>query len=196
MHPHPRYHSITGLALTLLLACGPARAPLDYGLVGGTYFLCCTLHFDDDHEASDAGYFYEPGTTLPAGTPVQIVHEKDRRLTFQPIGTVDRYTLIFRFGRKAITAGEYFREVLLAADPRSELEHMSAENAEAVARGELRIGMTRAEAVCARGYPPRHRTSSLEADEWVYYQTRDTVWNVRFDGGVISEVTQAAAPGS
>ncbi len=184
------------LMLGLAAACGPSRARVDYGLQGGGRYLCCTLRFNKDHDANDGGYVFGTGTTLPAGTPVQVVAEDDRRVTLQPEGSADRYNLGFRYGRNAITAGQFFQEVLLRDDPRPHFARMTPEVRDAVARGELRVGMTKAEALAARGYPPRHRTSGVDADEWLYYQSRDQVLRVRFEAGYITAITAERAPGS
>ena len=180
----------------LLSACGPTHPPVPYGLEGGTYFLCCTVRFNADHEANDASYRYEQGTTLTAGTAVQVTREGDRIVELQPTGGTQRFNLIFRFGRNVITAGQFFDEMLLREDPRTTLGRLSREVADAVSRGELRAGMTKAEAIAARGYPPRHRTSSTDADDWIYYETREQILRVRFERGVVVAMTLDQAPGS
>ena len=52
---------------------------------------------------------------------------------------------------------------------------------EAINLAQVEIGMSKKAVIVARGYPPAHRTPSLEAPEWLYWQNR---WNkkaVRFD---------------
>ena len=193
---HARTTLVALALMSAAIGCGPSKAHVNHGLEGGTYFLCCTLHFNPDRQASDAGYAYDPGSILPAGTPVQVVREDERLVALQPLGGTERFNLIFRYGRNVITAGQYFQEVLLREDPRPEIARLRPEIADAIARSELRIGMTKTEALRARGYPPRHRTSGIEADEWLFYQTRDTVWRVRFEAGFLTEVTTDRAPGS
>ena len=193
---HARATWVTLALMAVAIGCGPSKARVNHGLEGGTFFLCCTVRFNADQDSSDAGYVYEKGTSLPAGTPVQVVREEDSRVTFQPAGTGEHFGLVFRYGRNVITADQYFHEVLLRDDPRPEIARLRPEVADAIARGELRIGMTKTEALRARGYPPRHRTSGVEADEWLYYQAREAVWRVRFEAGFITEITTDRAPGS
>jgi len=57
-------------------------------------------------------------------------------------------------------------------------------------------GMTKWEAATARGYPPFHRTTSPDADEWTYYESRDVVDVVQFVNGHIASITPGPAPGS
>src|SRR5262249_11658952 len=116
--------------------------------------------------------------------------------TIRPFGGTDDYDLVFRYGRKVLSANQYFSDVFLREDPRGQLTALPSETADAIARGTLRPGMSKAETVQARGYPPRHRTSNLENDEWLYYDSQDTVSRVRFQDGKIADVTQDKAPGS
>ena len=194
---HQRVASLVAIVVTAFVAaCGPPRASVPHGLESGTFFLCCTLRFNSDHDASDAGYAYESGTTLPAGTPVHVVRDEGSSVTFQTFEGNERFHLIFRYGRTVITAAQYFQEVLLLDDPRGELARLRPDIAGAIARGELNVGMTKAEALWARGYPPRHRTSGIDADEWLYYQSATKVLRVRFGAGRITDITPDSAPGS
>jgi hypothetical protein len=53
--------------------------------------------------------------------------------------------------------------------------------------GRLRKGMTKEEAILARGYPPVHRTYSTEDDRWIYQQNRFAVQMVVFADGKLIE---------
>jgi len=60
--------------------------------------------------------------------------------------------------------------------------------------GRLVEGMTKDQALIARGYPPRHRTPSLELNEWLYYETPGFVDRVVFVDGKLQSVTRGPAP--
>jgi hypothetical protein len=66
--------------------------------------------------------------------------------------------------------------------------------AEGIHDGRLVEGMSKEQALIARGYPPAHRTPNLEADEWLYYETPGFVDQVRFANGRIQSVSRGAAP--
>ena len=53
--------------------------------------------------------------------------------------------------------------------------------------GRLRLGMTKEEAILARGYPPVHRTYSTEDDRWVYQQNRFVTQTILFADGKLVE---------
>jgi hypothetical protein len=47
--------------------------------------------------------------------------------------------------------------------------------------------MTKEQVLMTRGYPPRHRTPSLEGNRWVYWSSRVVQLTVVFDGDVLIE---------
>src|SRR5262245_45283003 len=89
------------LLVVMLVAAGcatmgksaPAAAPR------GAY-LCCNLRFNQDRDATDAGYQYQTGTTLAAGTWVGVVNDGPNKVILTPSGQTTSYGLEFRFGRK------------------------------------------------------------------------------------------------
>jgi len=53
--------------------------------------------------------------------------------------------------------------------------------------GELRLGMTKNEVIMTRGYPPAHKTFSLETDKWVYWSSRFVQHTLVFRNGFLIE---------
>ncbi len=49
--------------------------------------------------------------------------------------------------------------------------------------GTLREGMTRYQVLLTRGYPPEHRTPSLESDTWTYWSSRFVSHSLVFSDG-------------
>jgi hypothetical protein len=104
------------------------------------------------------------------------------------------YTLAFRYGRKQQSASQYFRKILRDTNPMDSVKDVSATIAAGIRAGRLVPGMTKEQALIARGYPPAHRTPSLEANEWIYYDTPGFVDRVVFAAGKIQSVTRGPAP--
>lgn len=190
-------HALALAALTVLAACSGGHGARVYpAFEQGPLFLCCTLRFNKDHDQSDAGYEYPGETLLSAGTPVAVVKDEERELMIQPLGETAQYHMVFRYGRLVISPAQYFQQILLREDPRGTLAEAKPDIATAIAEGRLVVGMTRAEAIAARGYPPRHRTPDLSASPWLYYASRDTAVQVTFSGDRIVEIAPVPAPGS
>ena len=171
-----------------LSACG-TRQPPDPGLRGRELFLCCTLHFNQDDDASDANYAYPSGgSMLRAGTRVHVMKTGSTSITFSPAGESRRYSIDMRFGNERQSPAEYFHKLLRDTDPRPGLADAPAEIQRAVAEGHLLKGMTKEQAIMARGYPPLHRTPDLNGDEWLYFQDRGLADRVRFANGQIVSI--------
>ena len=180
----------------LLVACAEPKGSHYPTLVDHDFLLCCTLRFNADHEANDAGYTYPEETLIRAGTRARVLEDFMNQVRLQFPGDPQVYNLNFRHGRERMTAEQWFRMVLLDDDPRVHFGSVSPEVVSAIDAGRLMPGMTKWEAVAARGYPPFHRTASPEADEWIYYTSPDVVDVVRFVDGHIASITPGPAPGS
>ena len=69
------------------------------------------------------------------------------------------------------------------------LELFAEETQSLIKAGQLGEGMTRYQTLLARGYPPAHRTPSLQSDQWVYWSSRHQSDVVNFvDGRLVAAV--------
>jgi len=57
--------------------------------------------------------------------------------------------------------------------------------ASAIRSGTLKLGMTKEQVVMARGYPPGHKTPSLDSDRWCYWTSRYAEQTIAFSNGVL-----------
>ena len=183
-----------GLVVMLVSACGPKIRHYPE-LSNRWLFACCNLHFNKRFYASDANYSYAPDPiVVPAGTPVFVIDDNPAELHLLPEGQNQSLELTFKFGTSRMTADQYFHTVLLESDPREAMARTPSEVATAIQEGRLVEGMTKAQAVMARGYPPFHRTEGIEADTWTYYENADQVDVVQFVDGKLATVTRTDAP--
>jgi hypothetical protein len=185
-----------GLLCILALAapaCGPktTRYP---ALLERDLFLCCTMSFNKDLEANDANYRYQTGVLYRAGTPVRVLGDDEGVLLLQLDGGPAVYRLGYRFGKRRLDPSAWHSAILRETDPRGLLARWPAHAVAAVDTGQLAAGLTKAQALAARGHPPFHRTESLDADEWVYYDDPDATDTVVFVNGRIATITRGAPP--
>jgi hypothetical protein len=185
------------LLLVLVAACSASRPQVASETEGRELYTCCNLWFDLGRYASDANYeyrTYRESVMLPLGTRVRVTEDHGSMLQFEPEGMVDTFRLAFKFGKAKMTAGEWFRLILVEDDPRAAVARLPSDAAAAITEGRLAIGMTRPQAIMARGYPPFHRTAGVEADEWLYYASPGFVDRVTFVEGRIAAVRREEAP--
>ncbi len=185
---------VLGLVVMALGACGP-KTRYYPGLADRWRYACCTLHFNKRLYASDANYSYAPDPlVVPAGTPVWVTGDDRDEVHLLPNGQSQSLELAFKFGKSRMSADQYFRNVLLESDPRGTLPNPPGDLAGAIREGRLLVGMTKAQAITARGYPPFHRTDGTESDVWTYYDNPDQVDVVQFVEGKVATVTRTDAP--
>ena len=180
-------------ALALALACKGPSVPSP--LTGQSRYLCCNLHYDKS-EITDVNYLQ--GTPVPLGTTVQILEVRKNSVRFQPAGHPP-LTLVFRHGRKMMTFEQYLDRLFVAEDPRAKLPKPSRDRKhageaekvrKAIEGGMVEPGMTREQVLMAVGYPPAHRTPSLESSMWTYWTNRWATYQVYFDGDRVSRVNR------
>ncbi len=68
------------------------------------------------------------------------------------------------------------------------LSGFGAKDRNAIEDGEVMKGMTREEVLLARGYPPAHRTPSLDGELWTYWRNRFARQTVEFENGKVVEL--------
>ncbi len=165
---------------------------------GKAFYVCCHLRFDLEGNATDANLNYAfPEFMIPSGTKVSVTGtHSGTEITMKPTGGSREFTLKFKYGRDQGRGSsvDYYRRILLTSDPTRALADMPAGIRTAIARGRLKLGMSREQAIMARGYPPLHHTNGVEASEWIHYFSNDLVDVVRFVDGKIDSVERGPAP--
>ena len=184
------------LAQLLVVAVGLSACPHHEEpspLTGQTRYLCCNLHYEE-HEINDANYLR--GALVPFGTRIEITKVSHDRVTFEPIGHPP-LTLVLKYGQKNLTMEQYLDRLFVTEDPRAEFARPGrdkklaadmAKRRKLIDEGVVEKGMTKHDVLLALGYPPAHRTPSLDASAWTYWQNRFVTMVVHFDGDKVSRI--------
>ncbi|HJQ83286.1 MAG TPA: hypothetical protein VKA21_04375 [Candidatus Binatia bacterium] len=194
------------LAAVLAVACKGPSVP--HPATGETRYTCCNMHYEKN-EITDANYL--KGTLIPLGTRVQIVEVRRNSVKFQAQGHPP-ITLFLRHGKDVIGMDQYLDRVFVRDDPHARLPRAEAprpvkgkkgggdgggkQAAEAervrklIEQGVVEPGMTRDQVILALGYPPVHRTPSLDSPMWTYWANRWATFEVYFDGDRVSRVNR------
>jgi len=67
------------------------------------------------------------------------------------------------------------------------IEQLDTSVKEAVEEGQLMLGMSKDQVIMARGYPPRHKTPTLDQNTWTFWSSRFVQRTLKFKDGVLSE---------
>jgi hypothetical protein len=148
---------------------------------------------------------YQKGALIPFGTPVQILEVRKNTVTFQPVGH-PKITLVQRWGKNTQSIDDYMSRVFVTEDPHTRLRSSapttsgkkkdkrpadggpSSNVRKLIEQGAVEPGMTRQQVLTSLGYPPPHRTPSLDAPSWTYWENRWVTFIVHFDGDKVSRV--------
>ena len=95
----------------------------------------------------------------------KIMIENKQKFTQRGIETIAEEML----GRQKVSLSKY------STDRQADLES-----------GILRLGMSKEEAIMTRGYPPRHKTPSTKANNWVYWTSRFVQLTIVFENGKLT----------
>ena len=188
-------------ALVLVVACKGPTVP--HPLANQFRYTCCNIHYEKD-TISDVNYLV--GTMIPYGTRVQILEVRKNSVKFQATGQPP-LTLVLKYG-KNLSMDQYLDRIFLAADPHAKLradvpparlkkvpdrtkrpvDQVPDKTKKLIDEGTVDVGMTRDQVLMSLGYPPAHRTPSLDAPAWTYWQNRWVTMQVYFDGDKVSRV--------
>ena len=187
--------AIIVLAATLFLSGVPAPASAE------VRYLKNNIHYQGRpdrggamvYRASYANYV-DPGAgheILPVNSAVDISVTK-RGFRGRALLIVDQKTdrqIYFEYNERnmRISMQEYID--LISSTKKTSLSALSAKDRKGISSGKASRGMTREGVRIALGYPAKHRTPSLESNEWVYWIDRFRTMLVRFGSkGVVTEV--------
>jgi hypothetical protein len=172
------------LAVLTVVAAGCVPPGPPHPATGESRYLCCNLRYERN-AITDVNY--QVGTLIPVGTRVHITAAGGNRVTFEAEGHPP-LTVVFKYGRKALTFDEYLDRLLVRDDPRAKLPAGKVRTL--VEAGDVEPGMTRDQVIMSLGYPPAHRTPALSAATWTYWQNRWVTMVVAFDGDRVSRVVR------
>jgi hypothetical protein len=81
---------------------------------------------------------------------------------------------------------QFVDRLFVTEDPRARLARVPAAKRALIESGQVEEGMTREEVLMALGYPPAHRTPSLNQPDWHYWANRWRQFVVLFEGDKVS----------
>ncbi len=125
---------------------------------------------------------------IPAGTKINITKKSRRGFYFTHDFSSQEAYVEFHEPRMGMSVDAYI-ELITSTSPVS-LSEFTATDQKGIKEGRAAIGMTREGVMTALGYPAVHRTPSLEASRWIYWQNRFRTLAVDFGAdGKVSSIT-------
>jgi hypothetical protein len=181
------------IAVPLVTGCPVGGPKVESPLNGQYRYTCCNIRYEKP-EITDVNY--TQGTLLPYGTRVQILEVKKNAIRFQPEGHPEM-TLVYRHGRKIYPFEQYLDRIFLVEDPKRGMATtgkkkapVGSKFAKQIENGLVEPGMTKDEVLKTLGYPPAHRTASIESPIWTYWRNRWETYTVYFDGDKVDRISR------
>ena len=172
----------TTVRIALAAACLAASSALAQGLPEG--YTCCNFHYDKDW-ISDANWRQLP--MIPAGARIKVLDYGWNRASVEIDGKPMRIGQ--DYGRKEEKLEQFVQKLVVKNDPKAKVARYPEKVRAAVREGRVIPGMTREQVIIAVGYPPTHRTPSLDASVWNLWASRTNRYEVHFNSkGVVEKI--------
>lgn len=130
--------------------------------VGKTYFTTHNFMFEKGRHVTTN---YWRGDIIPINSQVTVVSLGKKKMVLSAQGRDVTILNVAKHSKKSL---QEVAERMLSDEP----VLIGGPYAKEVKFGELRLGMNKADAIKARGYPPGHKTYSTESDRWIYWSSR------------------------
>ncbi len=130
---------------------------------------------------------YRKGVLLPVNSEVSLISKKGQRIIVA-LGSSQQLTIenIQNFSGENIDGifARTFSSQKVDLTPFSEMER------NAIVAGEVKTGMSKKAVVIALGYPPKHKTPSLESNQWRYWRNRFGTFVVHFENDRVTGIQE------
>lgn len=164
------------LAAFLMSGCGPAKlSPKEQAYIDKKEVLYTQVSMWSEKSRIIATN-YSRGTFIPVNTPVVITGVSSNTITFK---LKDEEIVIKNVAYTKVNINKLLERTF--ATTKVKLSKFTAAEQKSILMGQVNVGMSKEAVIVARGYPPAHRTPSLDSNSWRYWVNRfvTTVYNFK-----------------
>lgn len=173
------------LLVVAILLCSSLLLP-SLACAGSTGYTTYNMWYEDPAMMSTVNY--KRGTLLPAGTLVKNIRVFKKRYNPQQFISFNRasdnqsFRVYFRRKFHPGKSIEDYRNMMFSKRSfKEQTANMSAREINAIRRGVLVIGMSKAAVKIAYGVPPQHKTPTLDCNSWRYWTSRMVTKKICFN---------------
>ncbi len=148
-------------------------------------YTCCNFHYDKDW-ISDANW--RRAAMIPAGAKIKVLDYGSNRASVEIDGKPMRIGQ--DYGRKEESIQQFMQKVVVKNNPQAKVAKYPENIREAIKTGNVVPGMTREQVIISVGYPPTHKTPSLDSPVWNHWASRAGRYEVHWKGnGTVDHVS-------
>jgi hypothetical protein len=140
-------------------------------------YTCCNFHYEKDW-ISDANWRYLP--MIPAGAKIKVLDYGSNRAAVEIDGKPMR--IGHDYGRREEKLEQFIAKLVVKNDPKAKIAKYPEKVRNAIKSGSVIPGMTREQVIISAGYPPTHKTPSLDSSVWNMWASRTGRYEVHFTG--------------
>lgn len=172
------------LALLALSSCaggGGSASGLDGG--DGIYYTAVNIWWYKAKRIYSTNY--HTGERIRVGTQVRVTGISNKAIDFQTMDGKE-YRIVYAERHTRQTMQELFKQYFSKTNemgPGGKFQRFTAREQEAIKAGIVERGMSKPAVLMAYGYPPSHRTASLDSDIWIYFTGLYAEHKVHFENG-------------
>ncbi|PTY01252.1 hypothetical protein [Opitutus sp. ER46] len=148
-------------------------------VAGQDYYLRHCIWYED---GESSGTNYARGTLVAINTKVKLLSLDGKNIVLQADGMTVKVKNVPDYTKKDTAA---LAQRLLGAEPVS-FDGFDEATVAAIKAGKMKRGMTKEQVLMARGYPPAHKTPTLQSDRWMYWPSRFVIQTIVFADGVLT----------
>ncbi|MDP8266436.1 MAG: hypothetical protein P9M07_05760 [Candidatus Aceula meridiana] len=132
---------------------------------------------------------FHRGTIIPAGTEVRVEKFGGDKIKFTVVSENRAYTYTRAAKHSKIDLYELFDRYFSNDNPlKGDFKKLSSQEKENIENGKIEVGMSKEAVLMAYGYPPTHKTPSIDLDLWTYWEGRAKSFTVHFRNDKVSEI--------
>lgn len=157
----------------------------DAPIVGEQYYMRHCLRYETGKAWETTNYWTDSSILVPINSKVTLtsLSKKSMQIKVEKTGQALTINNIQKYTQKEMA------EIAKAMLTRTEvpIEKFDEKIAKNIRNGVLALSMTKEQVVMTRGYPPSHKTPSLDVDTWQYWDNRFVTHAYVFEDGVLTK---------
>ena len=149
-------------------------------------YTCCNFHHEKDW-ISDANWGNLP--MIPAGARIKVIDYGWNRASVEIEGQAMRIGQ--DYGRKEESLEKFIGKLVVKSDPKAKIDKFPAKIKTAIHESKVIPGMTREQVIMSVGYPPTHRTPTLDSTVWHMWASRAGRYEIHWKGNTVDRLVGA-----
>jgi hypothetical protein len=149
--------------------------------MNGKLYLSQNLWYQHPQKIYSVGY--KSGTILPVGTEVTDIKVNRKAIFFKIANSPQQYRIIYQQKFSLLPAMQYADRLFTDKTLTEQLKAFTPAEKQFIKTGTLTKGLSKAAVLVGYGYPPPHRTPSIQSNLWRYWinrwQTQQLAFNAK-----------------